>query len=138
MRKYQIILLATLFVACTSQVGLSSRIEAELVNSNWYGIDLKEVATFEWESVCIIGPYATQEHQNKILGFKSKLLSSTDDGVSVLAFIRNNKVTKYIKHPRNRGDFLGASDTCFNREGAVFIREPNETGDWVTLVVKNA
>jgi len=138
MKKYLILFLSSLVVACFYQAALSTKIETELENSGWKIINLKIVANFNWERVCIIAPYMTQKHQDKIFGFRSKLLSTDNEGISVLAFIKYKKVVKHVSHPRNKGDFLGAAGTCTEKDNAIYIREPNEIGDWVTLVLQNA
>jgi len=131
-------MLGFLLGACSSTPDLSSEIEIEFEKSGWKEIDLNKVTNFEWDRVCIVGPYSQQEHQDNIFGFHSELLSSGNDGESVLAFITNNKVVKHVTHPRNKGDFLGSVSKCPENGKAVFIRDPKEKGTSLKLVLKNA
>ena len=101
------IFLASLLLSCNSPNNdLIISIENELLLNNGKSINLSKVTNFEWERVCVINPYSLQENQDKILGFKTQLLVTGNDGVSTLTFIKNNKVLSYINQPRNKGDFL--------------------------------
>lgn len=110
------IFLASLLLSCSSPDNdLVTSIENELLLSNGKSINLAKVTDFKWERVCVINPYSMQEHQDRMLGFKTPLLATGNDGVSTLTFIKNNKVLSYINQPRNKGDFLNLlnSKPCY-------------------------
>lgn len=75
-------------------------------------------------AACVIGPYSQQEYQDTILGFRTELLVTGNDGVSTLAFIKNNKIVSYINHPRNKGDFLGISKSkpCYEYNEIITLK----------------
>jgi len=125
MKKIFTIFLASFLLSCTSpENDLINSIENELTVTKGKNINLANATDFMWERVCIIGPYYMQEYQDKILGFKAQLLATGNDGVSTLAFTKNNKVLTYINHPRNKGDFLSVlnTKTCYEYNEIIYLK----------------
>lgn len=107
MKNIFTIFLASFLLSCSNpENDLINSIENELTVTKGKNINLANATDFKWERICIIGPYYSQEYQDKTLGFKAQLLVTGNDGVSTLVFIKNNKILSYINHPRNKGDFL--------------------------------
>ena len=125
MKKFFTIFLASFLLSCTSpENDLINSIENELTVTKGKSINLANATDFIWEQVCIIGPYYMQEYQDKILGFKTQLLATGNDGMSTLVFTKNNKVLTYINHPRNKGDFLNIlnSKTCYEYNETIRLK----------------
>lgn len=49
---------------------LSLKIESVLNQKNFDFLDLTKVSYKDWDRVCIVGPYASNEHVEKQIGFK--------------------------------------------------------------------
>ena len=116
MKNIFTIFLASFILSCSSPGNdLINSIESELTVTKGININLANATDFKWERICIIGPYYTQEYQDKIFDFKAQLLATGNDGVSTLVFIKNNKILSYINHPRSKGDFLNIQNvkTCY-------------------------
>ena len=58
---------------------------------------------------------------------------STNDGISLLVFVKNDEVVEFVQHPRNKGDF---GFTCLSRQSAKFAI--SKTGEWITFVQTNS
>ena len=107
MKNITTIILTSFLLSCGSaDNGIITSIENELKVTKGKSINLVNATNFKWDRVCIIGPYYSQELQDKTFGFKTQLLATGNDGVSTLAFIKSDNVLTYINHPRNKGDFL--------------------------------
>ena len=107
MKKILTYLLSVFLLSCSySNNNISTLIEKELLKTNGKSIQLSNITSFQWQRVCIIGPYSMQENQDRVLGFENDLLVNANDRVSTLVFVNNNKVVEYVHHPRNKGDFL--------------------------------
>jgi hypothetical protein len=105
----------------------SASIAAQFEASGRKSIDLASVVPGQWDRVCIIGPYATDELISNIIGFKwsTRMRSGIggDDQIALLLFIHDREVEQYIEHPRGSGDFVGAVG-CHKKENAKFINVP--------------
>ena len=135
-RSHLLLAVTLLFAACSQDQGISSAL-ARTVDSNSATVDLATVGPPNWERVCILGPYSSNERAQQILGFKwdahGKSSIASNDGINLLVFVRGQKVVGFAEHPRNKGDFLKLSSTCLSRSNAVLIRQ-FESGGWVQLV----
>lgn len=117
-------LLPMLLLSCShSNNDLSNLIEKELIKNNGKSIQLSNITSFQWQRVCIIGPYSTQEIQNRVLGFEADLLANSNDRESTLAFVNNNKVVYYVHHSRNKVDFLQPlkSKPCYTNNETIYF-----------------
>jgi hypothetical protein len=101
--------------------------------------NLTKISDKDWDSVCIIPPYATNDYVEKQIGFNWNGLDDTErgnDGISLLLFIKNKVVVEYVQHPRNKGDFLGVSTSCIPRKNAKLVKlESND--NWIHLAEKH-
>lgn len=71
------------------------------------------------------------------LGFDWNVESQTsirsNDGITLLLFVRDNDVVEYVEHPRNQGDFSNLTMQCFLREKATFVQQQRPTEGWAGL-----
>ena len=104
---------------------ISDNIKKELQKTNWKKLNFAQTTTSDFDSVCIFGPYSSNESVAKILGFNWNIELRTsihlDDGHNVIVYIEDNQVIQYVKHPRNLGDFATLSNTCFKRYNSTII-----------------
>ena len=116
---------------------ISTEITKKIESNNSDPIDLRQIGPESWERLCIIGPYASNDTAEKIIGFKWNVndLSSigSNDSINLVVFIKNNQVVALTEHPRNKGDFSNLNPSCLTRDTAIFKRETDSTG-WVKLV----
>jgi len=92
-------------------------------------VDLASIVPGDWDRVCFLGPYSTDEDAELLLGHSWSLKSNSSvgesDGISLLLFVRGDDVILAIDHPRNKGDFSQLDDQCFARSQARFKRVPD-------------
>jgi hypothetical protein len=122
MKKISIILIVLLITSCTSNKKdldkISDKIYSQLKESQWKTIDFSKTVPFNFDKVCIFGPYSSNKDAEKALGFywnmELRTLISTHEGINIITFIKNNEVISYIEHPRNKGDFWRLSGKCLD------------------------
>lgn len=135
--------IALLLVVCalagcdSADRSISDGIAHQVSSASMGLVDLRVLRVPDWQRMCVIGPYATNETIERRLGFKwdgtGKSSIGSNDGIYVLTFIKGNEVVAYTEHPRNKGDFLEFSPPCLQREDAVLIKAVDESG-WIQLV----
>lgn len=129
-------------VACDSPTSeISKNITRDLESSGGKSVNLAEAVAGPWEKVCILGPYTNNDHAKTTLGFEwdveSKTSITSNEGISLLLFLRDGKVTEYAEHSRSQGDFSNLTMKCFPKENAVFIQDPSPKKGWPGLFNKN-
>ena len=132
-----------ILLGCTNQEAqkenkqISIQIEQQLKQINFTTLDLAKVSSKDWSRVCYIPPYALNKYAKKRLGFDWSIEENTDistnDGISLLVFVKNDEVVEFVQHPRNKGDF---GFTCLSRQSAKFAI--SKTGEWITFVQTNS
>ena len=72
----------------------------------------------------------------KVLGFRfdveKRTRIKTNDGVTLLVFIKDNQVERYFETPRGNIDFTSVTPTCIDRENAHLKLESNS--NWTRAV----
>lgn len=117
-----------LLIGCSGgSSSISEQITAQVEASKTSPIDLSVVGPASWDRVCVLGPYTTNQHAEKVLGFKwdaeSKTSIAGSDGITVLVFIQNQQVVAFTEHPRNKGDFTKLQPRCLLRSQAIVKRD---------------
>ena len=91
--------------------------------------------------MCILGPYSNNKAAKDALGFEwnaeLKTSISSYDGISLLVFVKGNKILDYVEHPRKNGDFSNLSGKCFSHEKANFFQNPAPEDGWPGLFSKH-
>ncbi|MGB7815737.1 MAG: hypothetical protein WBL28_05235 [Methylotenera sp.] len=125
---------------CTA-TDASSSIARQFAESKGTSVNLFTAVPGNWEKVCVLGPYSNNDIAKKTLGFEwsaeTKTSIQTNEGISVLLFVQDNKVVSFVEHPRNHGDFSNLTTQCFLKQKAQFIHDPKPTKGWPGLFPKN-
>ena len=104
---------------------ISVLIDQQFNQKNLGYIDLAKVSDASWDRVCIIGPYALNKTAEDLLGFKWDIEENTEitsnDGITLLIFVKNKQVVEYVQHPRNKVDFSSGKIGCLPRNSAKFV-----------------
>ncbi len=128
-------------VGCTSGNPSSQAIAAQFDESKGASVNLATAVPGQWEKVCVLGPYSTNETAKKTLAFawdvKNKTSITTNEGISLLLFLQENKVVAYVEYPRNRGDFSNLTAQCFPKEKSQFVHDQKPAKGWPGLFPKN-
>ena len=99
-------------------------------------LNLANVVEGSWQRACFITPYTDNQRARKVLGFRfdvEKLTRiKTNDGVTLLVFIKDNQVEHYFETPRGNIDFTSVTPTCIDRENAHLKLESNS--NWTRAV----
>jgi hypothetical protein len=127
------LLLGIAVVGCTGKdQSINRKLSALVADRTESTIELTRAESGEWDRVCFLAPYRTNESTESILGFKwnSDLKSSIggNDGIYALVFIRNNKVVAFTEHPRSHGDFVNIHTGCLKRSESTLRREIGADG----------
>lgn len=133
-----IFLLALMLTACSgSDRNISAKLTEQFDASTSAPINLAQVGPPTWERVCVIGPYATNQTAEQILGFKWNVQSRSsiggNDGINLLVFLKDQEVLAFTEHRRDKGDFLKLQPKCLPRIRSTLARRVEADG-WVQLV----
>jgi len=123
------LILFILLIGCTtnekSEVLLDNKLEDKfqvLINNASSSTDtiifkLDTLTNFKWDTLLVFTPYTPINKVQKIININLSLIEETNieylDHLNILAFIRNGKLIKYCKLPRDKGDFDSIDATMF-------------------------
>ena len=137
MKKVIILFILISFTSCSNNKianEISENIYAQLKQSEWKVIDFSKTVSFQYERVCILGPYTTNESAEQALGFFWDVQKETEisgnDGINLIVFIEKNKVISYVEHSRGKGDFWKLSRKCLDYANSTLTRT-SKKDDWV-------
>jgi hypothetical protein len=137
MKKVIIFFILIFLTSCSNKQEeneISKSIYSQLKQSEWKIIDFSKTVPFQYEKVCILGPYTTKESAEQALGFywdvQKETEISTNDGINLIAFIKENKVISYVEHSRAKGDFWKLSRKCLDYNSSILTRI-SKKDDWV-------
>ena len=120
---------------------ISNEIARQFESSGRKSVTLSKAVPGTWERVCILGPYSDNKAAKNMLGFEwnaeIRTSISSNDGISLLLFVKGKEVLDYVAHARNNGDFSNLSGKCFSREKATFVQDPAPINGWPGLFNKN-
>ncbi|MCQ2748468.1 MAG: hypothetical protein MJ246_00175 [Clostridia bacterium] len=92
--------------------GVSLKIKTianELNESNKTVIDFKDIIKEDWDSMFVFDPYTSYETIYEALGFEWDEIYKTGisyrDDITLLVFVKDMKVVRYIEYPTAYGDF---------------------------------
>ncbi|MGB0911340.1 MAG: hypothetical protein ACPGYT_13340 [Nitrospirales bacterium] len=140
--KYCVLLFVLMCMAgCNaSSTGISAEIAQHFQSSGRTLVNLPEVVTIPWDRVCILGPYSNNDSAKTTLGFdwdaESKTSIQTNEGITVLLFVKDQTIVEFVEHLRINGDFANLSRQCFAREKAMFAHQVNPKKGWPGLFPK--
>jgi len=137
MKKVIIFFILIFLTSCSNKQEeneISKSIYSQLKQSEWKVIDFSKTVPFQYEKVCILGPYTTNESAEQALGFywdvQKETEISTNDAINLIAFIKENKVISYVEHSRAKGDFWKLSRKCLDYNSSILTRI-SKKDDWV-------
>ena len=130
-------LILTMAALCGCNDPTSSSIAGQLSASEGQRVDLGSAVDGNWDRVCVLGPYSADADAAEALGFSWPAESLTDiardDGISLLIFVREKSVLKFVEHPRRSGDFSNLRGRCFARKSAKFVQIAHPVKGWLGL-----
>lgn len=129
------IAIAMLLSGCQQEDQLSDRIQQAL--SGHDQVDLATTIPGDWVRVCILGPYSDNASASKVLGFEwnveSRSSIKSNEGITLLLFVRDNETVASTEYPRRFGDFSNLSGRCFSRTRARFVQVDKPNTGWPGL-----
>jgi hypothetical protein len=118
------------FASCTTEDPVTTSVGTAVGGGPGTRLALVEHATFNWDSVCIFGPYTSDTMIQAATGIPGATqyehdLQSRED-INLLLFIAEGRIMRSVAHPRRRGDFgPEIAGKCFTKSQAVFsVRTP--------------
>lgn len=100
-------------------------------------IDLQRTVPGPWTRVCILGPYSDNSTAHRTLGFawpvERKSAIRTSDTITLLLFVGQDAVIRFIEHPRAAGDFSNLAGQCIAREQAHFTHLERPAIGWAGM-----
>jgi hypothetical protein len=127
--------LAGVMAGCGREDPVSQSIAAAVENGSGTRLVLAEHTAFEWDKVCVIGPYTPDDRVDSLTGIQGAAGLAhgirSSDAINVLMFISKDRVAASIAHPRNKGDFAReVNDTCYSRSQAKFLIRVPPAESW--------
>ncbi len=126
------------FAEC--EYNVSDTIANQFKSNDGKFIDLSSAVPGAWDKVCFFGPYSNNDVVKVTLGFfwdvESRTTIQTNEGISLLLFIRGNNIFEMVEHSRADGDFSNLSGQCFPRNKALFEHDPAPRNGWTGLFSK--
>ena len=126
--KFGLFILLLALVSCNQ----AEQLQIKVFDISSGEINLSRELNGEWERVCIITPYSSNETAKAILGFDFDVINKShiyvQDGITLLITVKNNAVIEYFETPRNNVDFSSLKAGCYLREKSLFQVEKNENG----------
>ena len=127
--------LAGVTSGCAREEPVSHAIAAAVETGPGTRLMLAEHTEFEWDNVCVIGPYTPDGKVDSLTdiqgaaGLAHGIRSS--DAINVLMFISRGRVAASIAHPRSQGDFAPeVKDRCYSRSQAKFLIRVPPAESW--------
>jgi len=88
---------------------ISAVVWAKVGNANRVYLDFRRLAPFAWQRLFVFPPYTAREDIYSSLGFHwdgvEQLSIEDRDSNTLLVFVQDRTVTRYLEHPRVQGDF---------------------------------
>lgn len=123
-------------IGCRGTDRVSKSIGLTVAQGKGTQLTLAEHTPFQWNKVCIFGPYSADKLIEKTTGVAGSASLAHDirssDMIDVLMFIDEGRITNSIAHSRGHGDFgPELVGKCYSRAQAVFLvrRPPQSWGN---------
>jgi hypothetical protein len=95
-------------------------------------VDLAETLVGDWERVCLITPYSSNEYASEVVGFhvnvEERSRISVLDGISLLVTVKNQNIEDMYEVPRKNLDFSSLGAHCYERGNARFTIKYDKFG----------
>lgn len=129
-----VLLLASGLVSCNRSVQTTRSEIVTALQSSQDQLNLTAIGPAEWDQMCVLGPYTTNESAESILGFAWDAEGKTEieqlDNIYVLVFTQNDEVAMHLEMPRHEGDLLNTQSPCFEFTETTIYRDAE--GMWTT------
>ena len=124
-----IIILVIGLLGCSEETLQAQELEFNL--SKAY-VDLAETLIGDWERVCVITPYSSNEYASEVIGFDVNVEERSDisalDDISLLVTVKNQNIEDMYEVPRENIDFSSLGAQCYARGNARFIIRHDKFG----------
>ncbi|MEO8019319.1 MAG: hypothetical protein ABI769_16030 [Pseudomonadota bacterium] len=135
-RVASICLAASLAACSVRDSGISTALTALVKDDSHEFVDLGQIDGSEWDRVCFLTPYMSNEGTEKVLGFRWNSDHYTsireNDGIAVLVLVKDDEVVSFAEHPRGSGDLSNVGAGCLPRAEAKLKRVRRADG-WLEL-----
>ncbi|MBE9140775.1 LysE family translocator [Nodosilinea sp. LEGE 07088] len=88
-------------------------------------IDLADIGPPNWERLCVLSPYSTNENASSTLGFdwdvEGKTGIESRDDVYVLVFVDQGNVLSHVEIPRQERELINSSISCLERADSIIV-----------------
>jgi len=116
------------------------RIAAEVAKGAGTVVQMADVTDFSWQQFHTFDPYSSRGLIESRLGFEWPQADHTgiqdSDGVTLLVFVSDGAVVRYVTQPRSQGDFSGLDYPAgVNTTEAVFTVMPRGDGAFLLAPV---
>lgn len=132
-----VILLLAAPAGCQPGRRISSSIKDQFLVSGRKSVDLAAAVPGTWNRVCILGPYSSNAVAKQVLGFdwdaESRSSIKTNEGISLLLFVQDQRVVDYVEHSRAAGDFTNLAGRCFSDSSTKFVQVTQPQDGWPGL-----
>jgi hypothetical protein len=116
---------------------LSNLLEDQLRKGPGTIVDFAKLTPFQWERMCVFGPYSNRESTENRLGFAWKDYPSgqlDSDALTLVVFVCEQRVVRWFIHPMAKGDLEVLRGKDYLPNQAKFEVRGTTTRPWLTSV----
>ena len=131
MQKLFVILTFVGFLAgCNSAATQTRDSLTDQLESSVETISLADIGPSDWERLCVLAPYSTNESTIAQLGFDWNAEGETGieqrDDIYVLVFADQENVLSHVEMPRQPRELLNSSISCLARSDSTIVWSVND------------
>ena len=134
-----ILAFVSLLAGCNSTATQTRDTLTDQLESSVETIDLADIGSSDWERLCVLAPYSTNESAIAQFGFDWDAEGETGieqrDDVYIIVFADQENVLSHIEMPRHPRELINSSISCLERSDSTIIWSAEE--GWEAVANQN-
>ena len=124
-KRFVILTCISLLAGCNSAAIQTRDALTDQLESSVEKIDLADIGPSDWERLCVLAPYSTNESAITQLGFDWDAEGETGieqrDDVYIVVFADQENVISHVEMPRQSREMLNSSISCLERSDSTIF-----------------
>ena len=121
-KRFVILAFVSLLAGCNSTATQTRDTLTDQLESSVETIDLADIGSSDWERLCVLAPYSTNESAIAQFGFDWDAESETSierrDDVYIVVFADQENVISHVEMPRQSRELINSSISCLERSNS--------------------
>ena len=134
-----ILAFVSLLAGCNSTATQTRDTLTDQLESSVETIDLADIGSSDWERLCVLAPYSTNESAIAQFGFdwdaEGKTGIEQRDDVYIIVFADQENVLSHVEMPRQSRELINSSISCLERSDSTIIWSAEE--GWEAVANQN-